>query len=73
MFYGAEIWTLQQQIRIIWKVLKCGGHGWKSSVGPIVVRNEKISQRVKKERNVLPAKTRKKDNWISYVLLRTAF
>jgi len=60
-------------IRITWKVLKCGGDGWNSSVGPIVVRNEKVSQRIKEERNVLPAITRKKDNWISHVLLRTAF
>jgi len=60
------------QIRITWKVLKCGD-GWKSSVGPIVVRNEKVLQRVEEERNVLPAIKRKKDNWISHVLLRTAF
>jgi len=31
-----------KQIRITWRVLKCGGDGWKSSVGPIVVRNEKV-------------------------------
>jgi hypothetical protein len=54
----------RKQIRITWKVLKCGGDGGKSSVGPIVVRNEKVLQRVKEERNVLPAIKRKKDNWI---------
>lgn len=45
----------------------------KSTVGPIVVRNEKMLQRVKEERNVLPGIKRKKDNWIGHVLLRTAF
>ena len=35
--YGAETWTLGQQIRITWKVLKCGaGEGWRRSVGPIM-------------------------------------
>ena len=34
--YGAETWTLRQQIRNIWKVLKCGaGGGWRRSFGPI--------------------------------------
>ena len=28
--YGAETWTLRQQIRNTWKVLKCGaGGGWR--------------------------------------------
>jgi hypothetical protein len=62
-----------KQIRIIWKVLKCGGNGWKSSAGPIVVRNEKVLQRAEEERNVLPAIKRKKNNWIGHVLFRTAF
>jgi len=49
-----------KQIRITWRVLKCGGDGWKSSVGPIVVRNEKVLRRVEEERNVLPAIIQKK-------------
>jgi hypothetical protein len=53
-----------KQIRIIWKVLKYGGDGRKSSVGPIVVRNEKVLQGEKDERNILPAIKRKKGNWI---------
>jgi hypothetical protein len=56
-----------KQIRITKRVLKCGADGWKSSVGPIVVRNEEVLQRVKEERNVLPAIKRKKDNWIGHV------
>jgi hypothetical protein len=36
-----------KQIRITWRVLKYGGDGWKSSVGPSAVRNEKVLQRVK--------------------------
>lgn len=62
-----------KQIRITWKVLKCGGDGWKISVGPIVVRKEKVLKRVKEERNILLAIKRKKYNWIGHVLLRTAF
>jgi len=35
--YGAETWTLRQQIRNTWKVLKCGaGEGWSRSFGPIM-------------------------------------
>jgi len=35
-FYGAETWTLRQQMRDTWKVLKCGaGEGWRRSVGLI--------------------------------------
>jgi hypothetical protein len=59
-----------KQIRITWKVLKCRGVGWKSSAGPIFVRNGKLLKIVKVERNVLPAIKRKKDNWIGHVLLR---
>jgi hypothetical protein len=62
-----------KQVRITWSVLKYGGDGWKSSVGPSVVRNEKVLKRVTKERNALPAIKRKKDNWVGRVLLRTAF
>jgi hypothetical protein len=49
-----------KQFRITWKVLKCGGEEWRSSVGPIVVRNEKMLQRVKEERNVLNKIKRRK-------------
>ena len=35
--YGSETWTLRQQIRNTWKVLKCGtGEGWRRSVGSIM-------------------------------------
>jgi hypothetical protein len=35
--YGAETWTLRQQIKNTWKVLKCGaGEGWRRSAGEIM-------------------------------------
>ena len=35
--YGAETWTLRQQIRNTWEVLKCGaGERWRRSVGSIM-------------------------------------
>jgi hypothetical protein len=62
-----------KQIRIAWEVLKCGGEGLKVSFGPIVVRKNKVLQRVKEKRNNINVIKQRKSIWIGHVLLRTAF
>jgi hypothetical protein len=53
--YGAETWTLREADQKYMKILKCGaGEARRKSVGPHYrVRNEKVLQRVKDERNIV--------------------
>jgi hypothetical protein len=49
--------------------MKCGaGEGWRRSAGPIMCENEEVLLRVKEQRNILHEISKRKANWIGYIL-----
>jgi hypothetical protein len=54
--------------------LKCGfEEGWKRSLGLIMLRNKKIPERVKEERNILHTVNRRKANLIGNSCIGTGY